>query len=315
MERQNFNTTQNQRAAPNGATSQCPILVGFSTPDLNDRYLRYLEIAARVYAETHNAEFVILDARHDLETQYRQIRDMIDNYGVQGLIVIPVEPNAMQPVTDMARQAGVPLVYLNRDPFVNTQIPPDVYYVGSDSVDAGIKQADFLGESLGSGNIGILMGIPNLEVTIGRTRGLEEELNARYPDIKTIVRGYANFLRQPAYNLVKQWLQQYGNQLNAIVANNDEMALGAIQALREAGRNDVIVVGVDATREGREAVQQGTLAATVFQDANVQGETAVRIIQQLICGEKPAQQVVLVPHILVTTGVSSQNLPTMRGNR
>lgn len=308
MNGQTSNETQN-RQTTNPNSQQEPIVIGFSTPDLNDRFLRYLEIAARVYAEQQNVEFILADAEVDQQTQYRQIEEMIRDDGVQGLIVIPVDTNAMQPVTDMARQAGIPLVYLNRKPFPGDEVPPGVYFVGSNPVDAGIKQADFLGEHLQSGNIGILMGIPNDANTVGRTIGLEEELAAKYPRIMTIVRGYADFFRKPAYFLVKQWLAEYGDNLNAIAANNDEMALGAIQALQEAGRNDVMVVGIDGLLPGREAVQKGTMAATVFQDANTQGEIAVDLIEQLVRGQKPAQQITLVPHILITSGVINEYPP------
>lgn len=295
-----------QTAPPAGQTPAQPTLIGFSSPDINDRFQRYLESSVRLYADMNHIDYVIADAENDLQTQYRQIRRMIEQDKVQGLIVIPVDTSAMEPVTVMAKRANIPLVYLNRQPFPLDRIPQGVYYVGSDPVDAGVKQADFLAEHLQAGNLAILMGIPNLENTIRRTAGLENRLKSIAPDIQVIAKDYANFLRQPAYEITKRWIAQFGNRLNAIAANNDEMALGAVQALQEAGRPDVTVVGIDALLPGREAVQQGLLAATVFQDATTQGETAIDMIRQLTQGQTPAQQYVLVPHLLITAGAQPQ---------
>ena len=277
-----------------------PAKIGFSTPDLNDRFLRYLEVASRIRAENYDTEVVIMDAQNDQQMQYRQIESMLQDSGVQGLIVIPVDTNRMQPVTDMARQAGVPLVYLNRNPFANQEIPPNVYYVGSDPQDAGRMQGDFLGKNLVVGNLGILMGTPGLASTEGRTEGLKQELRENYPGIQVIAEDHADFLRQPAYHIAREWLQQFGYGLNAIAANNDEMALGAIRALQDAGRNDVMVLGIDGQIPGREAVRQGLLAATVFQDADEQGAMAVDLMDQLLHGQTPPQQMVMIPHILIT---------------
>lgn len=307
MNRQNPYRSRYARPAAGDGQIGAPLpVIGFSTPDINDRFLRFLESTIRVYADRNNLDYLIADAQNDPDEQYRQVRSLIENDHVQGLVVIPVDPNRMEPITAMARQAGVPLVYLNRQPFPLDKIPPDVYYVGSDPLDAGMKQGDFLAEHMGAGNLAILMGIKGLETTIRRTAGLEEELRRLGAPIQVIAREYANFMRAPAYQITKQWIAQFGNQLNAIAANNDEMALGAIQALREAGRDDVMVVGVDALAPGRAAVQQGLLAATVFQDATQQAELAMQMINQLIQGQTPAQQYILVPHILITPAQSQE---------
>lgn len=285
----------NQLAVP-------PKVIGFSTPDINDRFLRYLKTAIRLYADKDDLDYLIADAQNNPEQQYLQIRNLIYNNKVQGLIVIPVDPDRVEPITNMARQEHVPLIYLNRQPFPLDQIPQNVYYIGSDSLDAGIKQGEFLAENLNTGNLAILMGTKGLENTIRRTAGLEGELKRLNPNIHVIARDNADFLRQPAYNITKQWISQFGDKLNAIAANNDEMALGAIQALQEAGRTDVMVVGIDGLAPGRQAVQQGLLAATVFQDGTRQGELAVDTMNQLLEGKTPAQQYTLVPHILITGG-------------
>lgn len=276
------------------------LVVGYSTPNINDRFQRYVEVAAREYAEQNDIEFLLADAQENAITQQQQVKDMIAQ-GVQGLIVVPVDTRAMNPITQMAKDAGIPLVYLNRNPY-GESFPEGVYFVGSKETDAGVMQADFLSQNLKSGNIGILMGPENNQATIARTQGFEDEIK-KYPDLKIIAKGTANWNRNEAYPIVKEWLQTYGNDLNAIVSNNDEMALGAIRALKEAGRNDVTVVGIDGLSVGRRAVQDGTLAATVFQDGDVQGETAVKTLVDLIAGQKPENQITWVPFILITQGV------------
>lgn len=299
----------NGQSIPQTGRSVPPVF-GFSIADVNDRFLRYLESAFRLYADVQELDYVLANADNSVTGQYQQIRNMIQNAGIQGLVVVPTDTTGMQPVTDLAQAADIPLVYLNRQPYPLDALPPNVYYIGSDPANAGEMQANFLAENLGEGNVAILMGTPELENTIRRTRGLEDSLRLTSPNIHVIARESANFQREPAYEITKQWLAQFGSGLNAIAANNDEMALGAIEALREAGRSDVMVVGIDGLTPGRQAVQQGLMAATVFQDASRQGELAVNLMSQLLRGERPEQRWTLVPHILITAGQRGDNPPS-----
>jgi inositol transport system substrate-binding protein len=134
----------------------------------------------------------------------------------------------------------------------------------------------------------ILMGILSNEGAIKRTEGNKEILD-QYDGINILAEETGNWQRDQGLSLTENWLTAYGDDLNAILANNDEMALGAVQALQAAGRDDVLVLGVDATPDAREAVRNGDLAATVLQDLSGQGRTGAEIAHEALMGNSPTQ--------------------------
>jgi len=145
----------------------------------------------------------------------------------------------------------------------------------------------------------MMQGFMGQTAQIDRERGAQEVL-ARYPQLKLLAVQTAEWDRAKAVTLMENWIQSYGDQIDAVFAQNDEMGMGALLALEQAGIKDqVVVTSVDAIADALEAVRAGRLDATVFQDARKQGSTAVQTACDIVSG-KPVEAEVYIPFQLVT---------------
>lgn len=295
-----FSACTQQASTPPASSGGDSFKIGYSCNNFNDTFQTYIVDAAKAYV-TENSDLTIdvQDAQEDVIKQQDQINAFIEQ-GVDALIVVPVDTSAMEPITKAAKDAGIPLVYVNRNPFGEGEIPENVYYVGSQEVIAGELQMEFVGEQLGGkGNVAILMGILSNEGAVKRTEGNEGVISSKYSDIKVLAKETGNWQRDQGLSITENWLTAYGNDLNAILANNDEMALGALKAARDAGRDDIIVVGVDAIPDALASVEEGGMAATVLQDAVGQGQGAVVAAHKALKAESQ-DSITWVPFKLVT---------------
>ena len=210
------------------------------------------------------------------------------------ILLNAVDPKAIEPAVKKAKAAGIVVVAV------------DVAAAGADAtvqtnnVQAGQIACDFLAKKLnGKGNVVIMMGDLANNSTRGRTAGVKEVL-AKYPDIKIVEEQTANFERTKAIDLMSNWISK-GDKIDAVASNNDEMAIGAIIALQQAGLSPkkIFVGGVDATPDALAEMQKGNLAVTVFQNAKGQGERSLDDAVRMIKGEK-VQQFDFIPYELVT---------------
>lgn len=235
------------------------------------------------------------DAKGDIAQQIQQIENFVSQ-GVDAIILNPVDTQGVKPMIKLAESAKIPLVFVNRRPEVT--LPAGMAYVGSDSKLAGKLQMEELAKLMnGKGNVMILMGELSNEATRDRTRGVEE-VAAKYPGIKILDKQTAKWGRKEAVDITTDWVLT-GQQIDAIASNNDEMAIGAILALKQAKKSGVLVAGVDGTPDALEFIKKGDLALSVFQDAKGQGEGAVQTAIQLVKGEK-VESNVLIPYQLIT---------------
>jgi inositol transport system substrate-binding protein len=204
-------------------------------------------------------------------------------------------------MTKLIKDAGIPLVYVNIPPLEELKPGEPVVYVGSDEIVAGKLEGEGIAKLLnGKGNVVIMMGAPASQASVMRTEGAEKVF-AQHPGIKVVGKQTANWQRNEAIDLMNNWLVA-GTPIDAVCANNDEMAIGAIIALQQAGKDPrkIVVGGVDATRDALEEMEKGNLAVTVFQDAKGQGKAVVESVQKLIKKEKFESPYVYVPFELVT---------------
>jgi inositol transport system substrate-binding protein len=247
-----------------------------------------------------NVDVQVVNAEGSTATQLQQVQAFVDQR-VDAIIVVPDDTDATAPITDLVRGAGIPLVYLNRRP---SSLPGDgsVPYIGSDSLAAGTIQMRALAEAAnGHGTVALLIGDPANEAAVVRTEGAKDVI-VQYPNLRLLRESAAGWDRAEAHDAVQAWLNA-GDTFDVVSANDDEMALGAIDALREAGLLDrTIVGGVDGTADALAAVQAGDLDVTVFEDAATQGADAVDAAVSLADGEKVTsrQGVIDVPQRLVT---------------
>lgn len=266
------------------------ISVGVSMALFDDNFLTILRTAMQKEGVKSQME----DAKGDVSQQLQQVQNFIGQ-GVDAIIVNPVDTNAVKPIMDQATKAGIPLIFVNRRP--QAQLTDKMAYVGSDSVLAGRLQMEALAKAMnGKGNVAILLGDLANESTRDRTKGVEEVV-AKYPDIKIVQKQTAKFMRNDAVDVVSNWMTS-GEDIQAIASNNDEMAIGALQALGK-NPNHILIAGVDGTPDALQMLKNGKMIATIFQDAKGQGEGAVDAAIKLANGEK-VEKVIDVPYQLIT---------------
>jgi len=276
-------------AAPAGDISIC------ATFPILDQFLQKVADGMTAEAEAQGATINILAADEKTDVQVGQVENCIAQ-GASAILVVPVDTDATGPMTDAAVAAGVPLVYVNRRP---ADLPEGVPYVGSDSLVSGVLEMEELAKLAGGkGNVVILQGDPANEAAVLRTQGCKD-IVAKNPDMTVIKEAAGNWQRDKGQAIMEDWIQS-GDQIDVVCANNDEMALGAINALKAADLLDsVLVGGVDATADALAAMEAGELEVTVFQDASGQGGGGVAAAIQLINGET-VESYVDIPYQLVT---------------
>ncbi len=274
--------------------------VGYVCNSFNDTFQTYVMDASEGYfTDKDGFSIVFQDAQEDVIRQQDLVNTFIAQ-GVDALIVVPVDTSAMDPIVRAAEEAGIPLCFVNRNPYGEKSLPKNVYYVGSKEIVAGQQQMNAMGELMdGKGGVAILMGKLDNEGALKRTEGNESVIADKYPGIKVLAKETGNWQRDQGMTLTENWLTAYGSKLNGILANNDEMALGAVEALKAAGREDIFVMGVDAIPDAKVAVGNNSLAATVLQDAVGQGAGASDVIYKVLSGGS-ADSVTMIPFVLIT---------------
>ncbi|OAB54357.1 sugar ABC transporter substrate-binding protein [Pseudomonas thivervalensis] len=273
--------------------------IGVSMSQFDDTWLTYLRESMDKKAKSlpDGVTLQFEDARSDVVKQLSQVESFISQK-VDALIVNPVDTAATQRITKAAVAAGIPLVYVNRRPD-DPKLPEGVVTVASDDLEAGRMQMQYLADKMGGkGDIVILLGDLANNSTTNRTKGVKEVL-AKYPGIKIEQEQTGIWSRDKGMTLVNDWLTQ-GREFNAVVSNNDEMAIGAAMALRQAGKKkgSVLIAGVDGTPDGLNAIKKGQMAVSVFQDAKGQADGSIDTAVKMAKGEKMAS--VVVPYRLIT---------------
>jgi inositol transport system substrate-binding protein len=266
------------------------------TMKFDDLWLTTLRDAMTAYAQSQpGVELIAVDSKEDVATQLGQVENFVAQ-GVDAIIIIPANTDAADPMTKAAQDAGIPLVYVNRIP---SNLPEGVAYVGSDSIQAGIMQAEWIADKLGGkGNVVIMNGDLAQEAAQKRTEG-EKQVFAKFPDIQIIKEDTASWSRDQGLALMENWLST-GEQIDAVASNNDEMAIGALSAIEAAGKlGQIIVGGVDASPDALAEMDKGRLNVTVFQNAKGQGEGGIQAAIALARGEK-IDQITWIPFELVT---------------
>jgi inositol transport system substrate-binding protein len=265
----------------------------------DDNFLTAVRANMKARAQQSNTAIQFEDAQNDIGRQLNQVQNFIAQK-VDAIIVNPVDTDATPRMTRLAVAARIPLVYVNRLP-ADKQLPLGVAFVGSDETQSGTLQMLEVCRLLhGKGDIVIMMGELTNQSARQRTQDVYDVIaRPQCRGIQVLAKQTANWKRTEAADLMTNWLSA-GLRPQAVVANDDEMAIGAIQSLRQAKLlSSTVVVGIDATADGLAALKAGDLKATVFQNAAAQGTGAVDTALKLARGEKVAS-FVWVPFELVT---------------
>ena len=280
--------------------------VGVSMAVFDDNFLTVLRNG--MIEHTKSLDGVTLqveDATNDVGKQLSQIENFVAS-GVDAIIVNPVDTDATVAMSAAADAAGIPLVYVNRQPVNVDALPAKQAFVASDERESGTletKEVCRLLKEAGKteANIVVMMGELSNQAARQRTQDVHDVIAT--PDcsfMKIVEEQTANWQRTTGTDLMANWLSA-GVKFDAVVSNNDEMAIGAIQAMKSAGipMDSVIVAGIDATQDALSAMQAGDLDVTVYQNARGQGSGALDTALKLAKGEATEQKV-YIPFELVT---------------
>jgi len=246
------------------------------------------------------------DAKNDVANQLSQVQNFIAS-GVDAIVVNAVDTSATQAMTDAAAKAKIPLVYVNRQPINIDTLPDGQAFVASNEVDSGTLQTKEVcrilkekGKGKGA-NIVVLVGELSNQAAVQRTKDIHDVIAT--PDcsfMKVVEEQTGGWKRDAGQDIVTNWISK-GVKFDAIIANNDDMALGGVHALKKNGisTKDIPVSGIDATQEALKAMQDGDLAVTVFQDAVGQGAGSIDTALNILAGKK-VEKKVYIPFQLVT---------------
>lgn len=276
--------------------------IGVSMALFDDNFLTVLRNGMMEQAKgMDGVELQVEDAQNDVAKQQSQIQNFIASK-VDAIIVNPVDTDATAAMSKLAADAKIPLVYVNRQPVNVDSLPDGQAFVASDETVAGTLEAKEVCRLLGGkGNAVIMMGELSNQAARMRTQSAKDVLKTdECKGISVVEEQTANWQRTQGSDLVTNWLSS-GIEFNAVIANNDEMAIGALQALKAAGKDmkGYVVAGVDATQDALAAMQAGDLDVTVFQDAAGQGKGALDAALKLVKGDK-VEKKVYIPFQLVT---------------
>ena len=276
-------------------TAQKHIIIGVSYQNLQDEYIIYLQRAIRSEAKKLHVGLIELDAQGNAVNQISHVQDFVAR-GVNAIILNPADEQGSAPAVALAVQDHIPIVVVNT---LVSNVKEANAYVGSPDIEAGRMEATEIIKRLhGRGNIAVIQGPYGSSAELQRTKGIRQVI-AKFPGAKIVVEQTANWSRVQALALMENWLSA-GRRINAVIAENDDMALGAEEAIQAAGKGkQIIVIGVDGIPDALRAVAEGKLAATVSQNAHAQGTLAVKLAVRLAEGHK-VRHTNYIPFRLVT---------------
>ncbi len=284
-----------------GSAAAADLKIGVSMALFDDNFLTSLRNGIETAAETHSVDVQIEDGKNEVGTQLNQIQNFIAS-GVDAIIVNPVDTDATVSISADAEAAGIPLIYVNRQPINLDFLPDNQAFVASNEVDSGTLQTEEVCRLMGGkGKVLVMMGELSNQAAIQRTKDIHDVIKRpECSGMEVVAEQTAEWSRVKGNDLMTNWISA-GFEFDAVISNNDEMAIGAIQALKASGRtmDSVIVAGIDATPDALAAMKAGDLDVTVYQSAVGQGMGAVDAAVKLAKGGEVDRKV-WVPFELVT---------------
>ncbi|OYD07106.1 ribose ABC transporter substrate-binding protein RbsB [Paludifilum halophilum] len=255
------------------------VTIGLSISTLNNPFFVTLRDEAKKTAEKEGVELIVADAQNDTAKQINDVEDLMEK-NVDLLLINPTDSKAVSTAVESANQSDIPVITIDRE----AEGGKVVSHIASDNVKGGEMAGEFiLNEIGGEGNLVELQGIAGTSAARDRGKGFHEAVDGK-KDVKVVASQPAGFDRAEGLKVMENILQSHSD-IQAVFAHNDEMALGALQAIRSAGK-DILVVGFDATDDAVEAVNKGEMGATIAQKPGEIGKIAVRVAAEAAQGEK-----------------------------
>ena len=289
------------------------IVVGFSQVGAESGWRTANTKSIKDEAERRGITLKFSDAQGDQENQVRAIRSFIQQK-VDLIAFSPKTEDGWQSVLEEAKRAGIPVILTDRAVNV-TDTSLYVTFIGSDFIEEGRRAADCLAKRTnGQAVIAELRGTPGSAPAIDRKRGFEEAL-AKYPGMKIIKSQSGNFERAKGKEVFEAFLRSpEGPTVTALFAHNDDMALGAIQAIEAAGKvmgTDIVAVSIDGVHDALQAMLEGKLACSV--ECNpLLGPQLFDLVEKLRRGERPPKRIVTDEGVFEQAQVTAGLLATRK---
>lgn len=272
-----------------GAMAQDKPKIGAAVYGLNAEFMQIWAQAAENHPAVKQGlvALTVFDGRYDALVQQEQFETMITD-GFKSIVFVPIDIEAGAAPVEAATKAGIPVVGSN------TRVNSDklTAYVGSDDVQAGYMEAKSVLDKIGcKGNVVIIEGPIGQSAEIQRGEGNDKAL-AECPEVKVLERQTANWSRAEAQSLMENWLTSHPGEIAGVIGQNDEMALGAIEAIKAAGMKptDFAIAGIDGVTDALNAVKAGEMAS-ILQDGAAQAQGALDLaIAQVIPDYKPMSE-------------------------
>ncbi|NYJ11022.1 ribose transport system substrate-binding protein [Rhizobium leguminosarum] len=256
--------------------------LGLAVANLQANFFNQIKQSVEAEAKKRGIEVVTVDAKGDGPTQVNQIQDLLTQ-NIDALIYIPAGAAAASVPVKLAKQAGIPVVNVDR----NAESAPGDTFLATDSVSSAKAVCDYiLKEAGGKGKMVIIHGQKGTTPELDRSKGCAESLKA-YPDVKVVAEQYSNMWSQDEGFQIMQNMLQSNSDVSIVFAQADGLALGAAQAIKVANPSQKIVVGgFDGDTAALEALSKGVFNVTATQQTQKMGRDAVENAAKLVAGEK-----------------------------
>lgn len=259
------------------------LVVGVSISTLNNPFFVSVKDGINELAKANSTKTIVSDAQNDSAKQSNDVDDLIQQK-VDVLLINPVDSSAIQPVVEAANKANIPVIALDR----SSDGGKVLTLVASDNVKGGEMAANYIVEQLGEkAKVVQLEGVPGASATRERGEGFQ---NIAKDKLEVKDSQAADFDRAKGLTVMENMLQSNAD-IKAVFAQNDEMALGAIEALKAAGKSDVMVIGFDGNDDGLKAVKAGDLTGTVAQQPTEMGKLALQAAYDHFAGKEVSEKI------------------------
>lgn len=262
------------------AEEKSDIKIGFSSKDNSDEFVKNISDAAIAKGKELGVEILMNDASGDVNKQITDVENLITQ-GVDAIVVIPQDIEGSAPVVSMCNNAGIPIIVCNGD-IADTDYTA---FVGCTDQESGELLGQWFMDNVEEGaKVCIVEGPMGQSGQVGRMKGFEAVGMLEYFEVLSTQT--ANWKREEAMALAEDWLTAYGEDLKAIICENDDMGMGVLSACKAAGRDDIVVGGVDGLDDAVEAVKNGEYGVSILQDSAGQGAGAIEVALQIINNEE-----------------------------
>lgn len=278
------------------------VTIGMSFPSATHGWMGAIIKNAQDQAKTSGVKHVMTTAA-DPNKQTNDIEDLIAKK-VSAVVMLPIESSAMTRAALKLKEAKIPLIVVDRE--VNTE--EFAALIKGDNIGIGVNAANFLGKALGgTGNIVEIIGVP-ASVTTQRSQGFRETVAKSYPGLKVIASQAGDFQREKSLSVMTNLLQQHP-KIDAVFTHDDEMALGVLQAIKEAKRTDIkIVTGAGGNKDVYKLIAaKDPLMKATFVYSPLMVKDAVKVAIDVAKGKPPANKTIMIPAI----GVTAENVAKM----